>query len=62
MDKLKKYIDRHGVGVLAKKSGLNKSTIHRHLTGIRGISASAAMAYHKATGIPLEELLSSSGN
>jgi hypothetical protein len=36
---------------------LNRSTIHRHLTGIRNISAGAAVAYHKATGIPLADIL-----
>lgn len=58
MNALKKYIDKHGVGSLAEKTGLNRSTIHRHLTGIRNISAGAAKAYHKATGIPLAEILS----
>ncbi len=54
--KLKDFVDQHGVDVLARKTGLNRSTIYRHLSGARAISASAAVAYARA-GMRLEDLL-----
>ena len=42
---------------MAKASGLDRSTVTHHRLGTKPIGYAAALRYHKAFGIPLQDLL-----
>lgn len=60
---LQRYIKEQGLTICeaAKKAGLSQSLVSMHLSDgahKRGIGSKSAVAYSKAFGLPLDELLS----
>lgn len=57
---MKKNFDRLFLGfplpTVAKASNLPRTTVWRHATGNRKISAEAALVYSKALGVPLSQI------
>lgn len=64
MHVLEKYIQENNTNPnqIAKLCDMSPSTVSRHIKGDRRIEAESAMKYHKALGIPLEQLLSIQDN
>ena len=59
MHPIEKYRLEHGITYhnLAKLLGFkSRSTVFQHVSGTRGLTAEAALRYHRILGIPLPEL------